>query len=41
MLEIICQKRGWMNLRYWFKLTSVTYEEKFETLLKAISKYQK
>ena len=27
--------------RYWIKLTGITYEEKFETLLKTISKYQK
>ena len=27
--------------RYWIKLTGITYEERFETLLKTISKYQK
>ena len=26
--------------RYWIKLTGITYEERFETLLKTISKYQ-
>ena len=29
-----------LSLRYWIKLTGITYEERFETLLKAISKYQ-
>ena len=27
--------------QYWMKLTGITYEERFETLLKTISKYQK
>ena len=27
--------------RYWIKLTGITCEERFETLLKTISKYQK
>ena len=27
--------------RYWIKLTGITYEERFEILLKTISKYQK
>ena len=27
--------------QYWIKLTGITYEERFETLLKTISKYQK
>ena len=27
--------------QYWIKLTDITYEEKFKTLLKTISKYQK
>ena len=27
--------------QYWIKLTGITYEKRFETLLKAISKYQK
>ena len=27
--------------RYWIKLTGITYEKRFETLLKKISKYQK
>ena len=27
--------------RYWIKLIGITYEKRFETLLKTISKYQK
>ena len=27
--------------RYWIKLTGITYEERFQTILKTISKYQK
>ena len=30
-----------MTPRYWIKLTGINYEERFETLLKTISKYQK
>ena len=29
-----------MSLRYWIRLTGITYEERFETLLETISKYQ-
>ena len=30
-----------IDSQYWIKLTGVTYKERFETLLKTISKYKK